>query len=533
MVVTGATAPQHQLASQGEKILFQLLDNSQGLMIPEVPPTYVMVEGNSCFTAFSHGVCGFAPVENFFTTLSCRIEALNRSGRQALSNRSPPSTKQEAYRFTDMTPITSARMAISAPPSGQERSEALVAGSALELEQETVATIVILNGRVVHISRGPDLAPEVYLGSAQDAPQDTVSFALGTQTAAHGSFFAALNDAAASDVLVLHVPPGCAVAGAVHIVHLTSHSDEQQQEVDVLQVSFPRVLVFLEEGSSARLVQEYAELTENGEAHDSLVDSVTEIELDDGAELHHICVLASPHHVARQRKKSGTAQGRKDLHNNGHRLASQEEDTEDEAASSRLYHNWSTFVRQSTSSAYSLVEARVQGTLTRHDVVVEQLGAETHTELRSFLLVSHGALHDLHSSVLLDHPRGEVRQLHKCIVADGAARGVFDGLVRVGQRAQRTNAGQLSRSLLLAPRATVNAKPTLQIIADDVTCTHGATVSDLEPEQLFYFRARGLEQSAARRLLVTSFGGEVTRGLQDARLEARIDAAVRAVLPKH
>ena len=78
--------------------------------------------------------------------------------------------------------------------------------------------------------------------------------------------------------------------------------------------------------------------------------------------------------------------------------------------------------------------------------------------------------------------------LCRCIVAAGTGRGVFDGNVRVEQKAQKTDAGQLSRNLLLVPRATVNVKPNLQIVADDVKCTHGCAVSDLEEDQLFYFR---------------------------------------------
>ncbi len=76
----------------------------------------------------------------------------------------------------------------------------------------------------------------------------------------------------------------------------------------------------------------------------------------------------------------------------------------------------------------------------------------------------------------------------RCIVAAGTGRGVFDGSVKVEQKAQKTDAGQLSRNLLLVPRATVNVKPNLQIVADDVKCTHGCAVSDLEEDQLFYFR---------------------------------------------
>ncbi len=96
--------------------------------------------------------------------------------------------------------------------------------------------------------------------------------------------------------------------------------------------------------------------------------------------------------------------------------------------------------------------------------------------------------------------------------------------------AQQTDAGQLSRSLLLAPRATVNVKPNLQIIADDVKCSHGAAISDLEEEQLFYFRARGIDAETARSALVFSFGAEVLQHLSHESLRKRVEALVKGSL---
>jgi len=100
----------------------------------------------------------------------------------------------------------------------------------------------------------------------------------------------------------------------------------------------------------------------------------------------------------------------------------------------------------------------------------------------------------------------------------------------VNRLAQKTDAGQLSRNLLLVPRATVNIKPNLQIIADDVKCTHGAAISDLSEEELFYFRARGIPVEVARQSMVYSFGAEVVQGLRYDRLVARVQADVVAAL---
>jgi Fe-S cluster assembly protein SufD len=102
----------------------------------------------------------------------------------------------------------------------------------------------------------------------------------------------------------------------------------------------------------------------------------------------------------------------------------------------------------------------------------------------------------------------------------------------VNRLAQKTDAGQLSRNLLLVPKATVNVKPNLQIIADDVKCTHGCAVSDLSEEELFYFRARGVSYEQARQALVYSFGAEVVQLLKYDKLVARIQADVQASLRK-
>jgi Fe-S cluster assembly protein SufD len=150
--------------------------------------------------------------------------------------------------------------------------------------------------------------------------------------------------------------------------------------------------------------------------------------------------------------------------------------------------------------------------------------------MKHFVLCGARQLHDLHTSLRLDHPEGVADQVHKCIVSEASGHGVFDGNVQVNKAAQLTDAGQLSRNLLLAPRATVNVKPNLQIIADDVKCTHGCAVSDLSAEEMFYFRSRGIDASTARRALVYSFGAEVLQQLEHKELVQRLADAVNAKL---
>ncbi|PIM98029.1 hypothetical protein CDL12_29494, partial [Handroanthus impetiginosus] len=189
-----------------------------------------------------------------------------------------------------------------------------------------------------------------------------------------------------------------------------------------------------------------------------------------------------------------------------------------------------TSVRQESTSVYELSEVSTGGKLSRHNVHVQQVGSDTITELSTFHLSISDQLQDLHSKLVLDHPRGVSRQLHKCIVAHSLGQAVFDGNVQVNRDAQQTDAGQLTRSLLLEPRATVNVKPNLQIIADDVKCSHGAAISDLEENQLFYFRARGIDIQAARRALIFSFAAEVIERFPDASVQKKVESLIRSLL---
>ncbi|MBM5798147.1 MAG: ABC transporter permease [Cyanobacteria bacterium K_Offshore_0m_m2_072] len=143
--------------------------------------------------------------------------------------------------------------------------------------------------------------------------------------------------------------------------------------------------------------------------------------------------------------------------------------------------------------------------------VLQQQGA-AHTRLRGLQWVGEDQLADTHSLVRFDGPDGVLDQLHKS-VADGNGRSVFNGAVQVPRAAQRTDAAQLSRSLLLGDRARIDTKPELEIVADDVRCAHGATVSQLQSEELFYLQSRGIARAQASRLLLAGYCQEVLREL--------------------
>ena len=143
--------------------------------------------------------------------------------------------------------------------------------------------------------------------------------------------------------------------------------------------------------------------------------------------------------------------------------------------------------------------------------IVQRCGSAS-TRLRALQWVQGNQLADTHSLVRFEGPEGTLDQLHKT-VADHSGRSVFNGAVQVPRQAQRTDAAQLSRSLLLSDRARIDTKPELEIVADDVKCAHGATVSQLQSDELFYLRSRGIGEAQAARLLLDGYCQEVLREL--------------------
>jgi len=169
-------------------------------------------------------------------------------------------------------------------------------------------------------------------------------------------------------------------------------------------------------------------------------------------------------------------------------------------------------VRQEPESRYTFTSAVAGWGCSRLEPRLLQAAGAAHSVLRSLQRVGGQELADQHSQVRFEGPEGNLEQLHKTI-ADGAGRSVFDGAVQVPRAAQGTRAAQLSRSLLLSDRARVDTKPQLEIVADDVRCTHGATVTRLQQEELFYLRSRGIDARRAGQLLLRGFCAEVLEHL--------------------
>ena len=166
------------------------------------------------------------------------------------------------------------------------------------------------------------------------------------------------------------------------------------------------------------------------------------------------------------------------------------------------------------------------GALVRRQIFARLVGEGARIGLAGLGLLDGRRHADTTLEVVHAAPRGESREFYRHIVADEAT-GVFQGKVIVQPGAQKTDGAMKSQAILLSPEATMNAKPELEIFADDVVCGHGATIGALDPEQLFYLQARGLPQAEAEAMLLEAFGAEAISRVADAALAEALLALMR------
>jgi len=294
--------------------------------------------------------------------------------------------------------------------------------------------------------------------------------------APHGErAFAALNTARIEDGAVLIVPAGVALPVPVEIVHLAHPGSGPT-------ATHPRTLVVLGARSQAVVVERFA----GGGDGTGFTNAVAEAEVGEEGTLHHVRVL---------REGAGTR---------------------------HVGLVWGHLGRNARAVSHSVV---LGSPLARIDLgwVLDGEGAEA--RLDGLYLAGEGEHVDHHTH--LDHARPHCpsREVYKGILS-GSGKAVFHGRIVVRREAQRTDAKQANRNLLLSPEASVHTRPQLEIYADDVKCTHGATIGRLDPEQLFYLRARGIAEADARRLLIRAFAGEVLDRIPVPALREALDRAV-------
>ncbi len=389
-----------------------------------------------------------------------------------------PTTRHEEWRFTPIAPIAAAVFppAPAVPAPARELLADLSAGPAS-------VELVFVNGVFAPtLSRLEGLPEGVRVESlaavlARDG--NAVRPALGRLACADRHAFTALNAAFFVDGAAVSIPDGVVVDAPLHLVFLSEAAARPF-------VSHPRVLIVAGAHSQARIVETYAGRGEQA----YWTNAVSELVLGDAAVVEHYRV---------QRE------------------------------SARAFHLGSMHVRCGRGSAFSSHAISLGGALVRNEVtaVLDDEGATC--TLGGLYAADGDALVDNHTTIDHAKPHCTSHELYKGVLG-GRARGVFNGKIVVRPDAQKTDAKQTNKALLLSDHAMINSKPQLEIFANDVKCTHGAAVGQLDDDAVFYLRARGLDGSQARRMLIQAFVREVLDGMRLEPLRAGVERTLMATL---
>lgn len=393
-----------------------------------------------------------------------RANAVDRVGALTV-----PTTRDEDWRFTDISPLT--KLSFQPAPSAVQLAPSAIGQWTIP---EASARLVFVDGIYApeHSFNRAGLTVE-NLASGADRHAAAVQAHLGRHAQFEHNAFAALNTAFLHDGALIIVPRDTTFAAPVHLLFIATRKHA---------ASYPRCLVIAEAGSAVTVVEDFVAL----QSETYFTNAVTEMALAGNAEVQHVRV---------QREGADA------------------------------FHFANCAVSLAQASRYHSVSIALGARISRHNLGALLAAEGAECSIDGLALIGGQQLADSHT--LIDHatPQGTSRQLHKCIV-DGAARAVFNGNIMVRSGAQRTNSSQSSRNLLLSPKARVDTKPQLEIFADDVKCAHGATVGQLDVDEVFYLKSRGLSDTAARNLLTYAFGAEVIEHIPVASLRNRIEQTV-------
>jgi len=386
-----------------------------------------------------------------------------------------PTTREEEWRFTNVSAIARRQFTPVPRPSDGARSAIDIAPHGFGSDE--VLRLVFRNG---HFDRRhsslKDLPEGVTVMSLADALRshaEAVLPYLGLHIRMDESAFTALNAAFLLDGAFIDVPQGVELDRPIHLLFLA----ENEQEDRLLT---PRNLVIAGPDSKVSIVESYTALHEQV----YLTSAVTEFIVGDRAVIEH----------DKLQTESTTA-----------------------------YHMGRTHFQLGADSTVVSNAIALGGNIVRNDLTAVLDAEGAHCALNGLSVATGDQLIDNHTTIDHAKPNCTSFELYKAIL-DGHSRGVFNGKIFVRKDAQKTDAKQTNKTLLLSDDAVMDTKPQLEIFADDVKCTHGATIGQLDDQQVFYLRSRGIELDAARDLLTFAFAGDVIERVHVTPLHDRLDA---------
>jgi Fe-S cluster assembly protein SufD len=388
-----------------------------------------------------------------------------------------PTTDEEDWKYTNVAPLARKSFRLAAHGTSELESAAVEPFVSAEARR---SCIVFVNGVYSPAHSSLEAIPSQVsveeFGAALAGEHAKLLWEhLGRLSGEGSDAFSALNTAFIGGGVLLHVPVGVVVESPLQLLFLTVSS-----EADA--ASFPRVLVVAERDSRLDIIETHVAVADA----EYFTDAVVEVFVGEGARVTHYKV---------QNEADGA------------------------------FHIASTRAEVSKDGAYELTTVTLGARLSRHDIEVALTSPGAECRVDGLYIVGDGQHADTHS--LIDHrePNCTSRQNYKGIL-DGKSRAVFNGRVYVHAGASQTDAEQSNKNLLLSTDARVDTKPQLEIYNDDVKCSHGATVGQLEEEELFYLLSRGLHPDLARNLLTYGFAEEIVGNIKHESIRAQLDEAI-------
>lgn len=405
------------------------------------------------------------------------LQSLRTAAAQRFADVGFPTRHDEEFRFTNVAPIAET-------PFQRVTSEAsaLAADELAPFTYEGLSgsQIVFVNGHYrAELSRTGGLPAGVRVGTLAEALETdpTVEQHLARHARPQEQPFVALNTAALEDGAYIHIPKNAIIEKPIHLLFVSSPGDGPT-------VSHPRTLIVAGEHSQCTIIESYA-----GPA-DAIyfTNAVTEVVSAENSVIDHYKVQRESH---------------------------------------KAFHVATLQVSMARSANFSSHSIGLGGRLVRNDANAVLGGEGGECTLNGLQMARGYQLVDNHTSIDHAMPYCNSHELYKHIL-DDHARGVFNGKIFVRLDAQKTDAKQTNQTLLLSRDAQINTKPQLEIFADDVKCTHGATIGQLSAEALFYLRSRGIPKDQARALLTYAFAGDIVNRIKVDAIRAQLDTILLA-----
>lgn len=416
------------------------------------------------------------------------LRSLRRDAFELFKSLGFPTIRNEEWKYTNVLPFLKEAYELEVVGEGLTREEfdkaaGLVAThlgevqDSLKGEHKGAYRLVTVNGRIsAELSVLPEAGQLSVLPFAAAEQEPSFLQHFGTIASQKDNAFVALNTALFNEGLFIEAPKNTQLDKPLHIIHVMLAGAPVLVQ--------PRHLFVVQPMASLEVIE--TTVTDAREPA-LLVNGVAEIVVAEGAHFHHYDIQTG---------------------HKGMRFIQRVE------------------ANQAKHSNYSNYTFTLPGTdLVRNNLVIHLNDADLESHLYGLYLTAGNQLVDNHTEVHHKKPHGESNQLYKGVLLD-QSKAVFNGKIFVYEDAQKTNAFQQSNNILFSEKATVNAKPQLEIFADDVKCSHGTTIGQINKDALFYLRSRGISEAAARNMMVNAFAFDVTQKVKIPALRTYLEKLI-------